>query len=51
MVSQTIVGVNQAASQTGSAAENVLASAEELSRQSDTLRADVDSFLARIRAA
>ena len=51
VVSQTIVGVNQAASQTGSAAENVLASAEELSRQSDTLRADVDSFLARIRAA
>ncbi|MDR3465600.1 MAG: cache domain-containing protein [Xanthobacteraceae bacterium] len=51
VVSHTIVGVNQAASQTGSAAENVLASAEELSRQSDTLRADVDSFLARIRAA
>ncbi|MGO4714785.1 methyl-accepting chemotaxis protein [Bradyrhizobium sp. 2TAF24] len=50
-VSQTIVGVNQAAGETGTAANQVLVSAEELSRQSATLRADVDRFLANIRAA
>jgi methyl-accepting chemotaxis protein len=50
-VSQNIVGVNQAAGQTGAAASQVLVSAEELSRQSATLRADVDHFLANIRAA
>ncbi|MGP8119822.1 MAG: methyl-accepting chemotaxis protein [Xanthobacteraceae bacterium] len=51
VVSQTIAGVNQAASQTGTVADRVLASAEELSQQSVALRADVDNFLARIRAA
>ena len=50
-VSRTIVGVNQAASQTGTAASQVLVSAETLSRQSAALRTDVDSFLAKIRAA
>jgi methyl-accepting chemotaxis protein len=50
-VSSNIVGVNQAASETGAASSQVLASAEELGRQAERLRADVDSFLAEIRAA
>jgi methyl-accepting chemotaxis protein len=50
-VSSTIAGVNQAAGETGAAAHQVLASAEELGVQAATLRADVDSFLAKIRAA
>ncbi|WP_315830946.1 methyl-accepting chemotaxis protein [Bradyrhizobium prioriisuperbiae] len=50
-VSHNIVGVNHAAGQTGTAASQVLLSAEELSQQSATLRADVDHFLANIRAA
>jgi methyl-accepting chemotaxis protein len=51
IVSQTGAEVNRAAGQTGMVADRVLASAEELSRQSEALRADVDKFLARIRAA
>jgi len=50
-VSSNIVGVNQAAGETGAAANQVLVSAEELGKQAETLRADVDSFLANIRAA
>ncbi|MDB5410127.1 MAG: chemotaxis protein, partial [Rhodospirillales bacterium] len=50
-VSSTIAGVNQAAGETGAAASQVLASSEELGKQAATLRADVDSFLANIRAA
>jgi methyl-accepting chemotaxis protein len=50
-VSSNIVGVNQAAAETGAAASQVLLSAEELGRQAEMLRADVDSFLAHIRAA
>jgi methyl-accepting chemotaxis protein len=50
-VSSNIVGVNQAASETGAASSQVLASAEELGKQAETLRADVDQFLANIRAA
>jgi methyl-accepting chemotaxis protein len=50
-VSSNIVGVNQAAAETGTAANQVLTSAEELGRQAETLRGDVDSFLAKIRAA
>jgi len=50
-VSANIVGVNQAAAETGAAADQVLTSAEELGRQAETLRADIDSFLAEIRAA
>ncbi len=50
-VSNNIVGVNQAASETGAAAGMVLNSAEELGRQADTLRGNVGAFLARIRAA
>jgi methyl-accepting chemotaxis protein len=50
-VSQNIVGVNAAAGETGSAANQVQNSAEELSRQSAALRADVERFLSNIRAA
>ena len=50
-VSSNIVGVNQAAHETGSAATQVLESAGDLSKQAETLRAEVDRFLASIRAA
>jgi len=51
MVSSNIVGVNNAATETGAAAGQVLVSAEQLNGQAATLRADVDRFLANIRAA
>ncbi|HZS85605.1 MAG TPA: methyl-accepting chemotaxis protein [Stellaceae bacterium] len=50
-VSRNIAGVNEAATKTGAAASEVLASSGELGRQSETLRAEVDQFLAAIRAA
>lgn len=50
-VSSNIVGVSQAASQTGAAASQVLASASELSKNSETLKAQVESFLREVRAA
>jgi methyl-accepting chemotaxis protein len=50
-VSGNIASVNQAAVKTGSAASRVLSSAEQLSGQASALRADVDRFLANIRAA
>jgi methyl-accepting chemotaxis protein len=50
-VSSNITGVTRAAGETGAAASQVLASATGLSRQSEQLRAEVDKFLATIRAA
>jgi methyl-accepting chemotaxis protein len=50
-VSSNIIGVNQAADKTGAAASKVLGSAEQLSGQAAALRADVDRFVATIRAA
>jgi methyl-accepting chemotaxis protein len=50
-VSSNIAGVNQSADKTGAAATKVLSSAEQLSSQAATLRADVDRFVANIRAA
>lgn len=50
-VSQTISGVNRAANDTGEAASHVLLSTEQLGQQGISLRADVDRFLTRIRAA
>jgi methyl-accepting chemotaxis protein len=50
-VSNNISGVNQSADRTGTAANKVLFSAEQLSGQAATLRADVDRFVAGIRAA
>ncbi len=48
---RTIVGVNQAAGETGTEAGRVLTSAQRLSEQAQTLRTDVESFLAKVRAA
>jgi len=50
-VSGNIAGVNQAAAKTGMAADQVRNAAETLGRQAETLRADVDKFLANMRAA
>ena len=50
-IATNIEGVSRAASDTGAAAAQVLSSASELSRQSETLRHDVDEFLATVRAA
>ena len=50
-VTSNIVGVAGAAEETGAAASQVLASASELSRQSDHLGAEVNRFLATVRAA
>jgi methyl-accepting chemotaxis protein len=50
-VSSNIGGVTQAASETGAAAAQVLESSGELGQQAETLRAEVDDFLAKIRAA
>src|SRR6516164_1876335 len=50
-VMQNISGVTQASGQVGTAAELVLGSAGELSKQSDRLKQEVESFLATVRAA
>jgi methyl-accepting chemotaxis protein len=50
-VSANIGGVMQAASETGAAAAQVLGSSSELGKQAETLRSEVDDFLAKIRAA
>ena len=50
-VSQSIGNVNQAAAEAGTAAAQVLTSSEDLGNQAETLRGEVDQFLARIRAA
>jgi len=51
MVSESIVGVTQAAGSTGAAAEQVLASARALAEHSVKLRGEVDNFLTNVRAA
>jgi methyl-accepting chemotaxis protein len=50
-VSANISGVTAAASETGSASTQVLGAARELTRQSQALRAQVDHFITRVRAA
>ncbi|MCK1268616.1 cache domain-containing protein [Bradyrhizobium sp. 49] len=50
-VSRNIVGVSEASAQTGVAAADVLAAAGGLNHQSTLLKADVDRFLASVRAA
>jgi len=49
-VSSSIVMVTEAAGQTGTAAEQVLDTASELSRNAETLRNEVETFLAKVRA-
>jgi methyl-accepting chemotaxis protein len=51
LVSSSITGVSEAASATGSASQQVLASAKSLSGESDHLRAVVNAFLKDVRAA
>jgi len=50
-VSSNVGSVNAAANETGTAATEVLSAADDLSHQSEKLRADVNTFLDRIRAA
>nr|WP_294506084.1 methyl-accepting chemotaxis protein [uncultured Rhodopila sp.] len=50
-VSGNITGVSQAAQQTGAAASQVLASASELSKNGEVLKAQVVAFLREVRAA
>ena len=50
-VSSHISSVNQAASESDASASRVLSSAQELSRQSESLREEVNAFLDGIRAA
>jgi methyl-accepting chemotaxis protein len=50
-VAANIVEVNRGAGDTGSASAQVLSSAQALSGESDRLRAEVDRFLATVRAA
>lgn len=50
-VASNIVGVTKAAGETGQASSQVLESARELSKQADTLRNQVSSFIETVRAA
>ena len=50
-VSANITGVTQAAGETGAAAQQVLSASGELSKQSETLRGQVETFLTQIKAA
>jgi methyl-accepting chemotaxis protein len=50
-VTTNIVGVSQAATETGSAASQVLGAAGELSKQSEQLSGEVRNFVADVRAA
>jgi methyl-accepting chemotaxis protein len=50
-IATNIGGLSQAASETGTAATQVLVGAGELSKQSEALRRDVDTFVATVRAA
>jgi methyl-accepting chemotaxis protein len=50
-VSTHIAGVTKTATDTRAAAGQVLGAADALSRQSDTLHAQVDAFIAKVRAA
>jgi methyl-accepting chemotaxis protein len=50
-VASNITDVNRGAAETGSASAQVLASAQSLSRESNSLKAEVEKFLATVRAA
>jgi methyl-accepting chemotaxis protein len=50
-VADNLSGVTRAANDTGAAASQVLASSEELSRRSETMRLRVETFLSQIKAA
>ncbi len=50
-MNENIAGVTEAAAETGSAANQVLGAADELSKKSELLRGEVEKFLSEIRAA
>ncbi|HEX9463059.1 MAG TPA: HAMP domain-containing methyl-accepting chemotaxis protein [Alphaproteobacteria bacterium] len=50
-VSSNITGVTRAATDTGAASNQVLGAAGELSKQSESLKGQVEAFIGRIRAA
>lgn len=50
-VNANIGGVTQAASETGSAANQILSASGELSQQAETLNGEVSSFVAKVRSA
>jgi methyl-accepting chemotaxis protein len=50
-IATNIEGVSRAAGDTGAAATQLLGAAGDLSKQAETLRRDVDGFLATVRAA
>jgi methyl-accepting chemotaxis protein len=50
-ITSNVSGVQQAAGDTGAAAHQVLEASSELSRQSETMRGQVESFLSNIKAA
>jgi methyl-accepting chemotaxis protein len=50
-VATNITDVNRGANETGSASAQVLASAQSLSHESDSLKAEVEKFLVTVRAA
>jgi methyl-accepting chemotaxis protein len=50
-ISSNVAGVQQAAGDTGAAAHQVLQASSELSKQSETMRGQVEVFLSNIKAA
>jgi methyl-accepting chemotaxis protein len=50
-VSTTIVGVSNAANDTGRVSSEIVHAAADLSNQANSLRSQVDTFIARVRAA
>jgi methyl-accepting chemotaxis protein len=50
-IAANVTGVRQAAGDTGAAAQQVLQASDELSRQSEAMRSQVESFLSNIKAA
>jgi methyl-accepting chemotaxis protein len=50
-IAANVTGVRQAAGDTGAAAQQVLQATDELSKQSETMRNQVESFLSNIKAA
>jgi methyl-accepting chemotaxis protein len=50
-ISSNVSGVQQAADDTGAAAHQVLHASSELSKQSETMRGQVEAFLINIKAA
>jgi methyl-accepting chemotaxis protein len=50
-IASNVTGVQQAAGDTGAAAHQVLQASSELSRQTETMRGQVEAFLSNIKAA